>query len=243
MLFSPLLRLFVLCKFSLLLSSSLAAQSLTIAAAADLAPLEQALTAHATVPVTWSFGSSGLMARQIRSGAPFDLYLSANEVFVQDLAKDGLLVPGTVKAYATGRLGLWSFSGTVKTLKDLKKSTVRHIALPNPQHAPYGVAARAILQKAGLWTELQPRIVLAENVRQAFEFASTGNADAVLTSWTLLRDRGGLLLPESDHAPIRQSGGVVTGSRNAPAARAFLDFLTSPAGQRILARFGLSPAR
>ncbi len=162
---------------------------------------------------------------------------------MQQLAKDGLLVPGSVRSYATGRIGLWSPTGAIKTLKDLTRPEVRHIALPNPQHAPYGVAARAILQKAGLWEVLQPKIVLAENVRQAYEFAHTGNADAVLTSWTLLQNQGGTLLPEKDHAPIRQSGGVVRGCRNEKAARAFLDFLTSPAGQQILAKFGLSPAR
>lgn len=193
--------------------------------------------------MTWSFGSSGLLARQIRSGAPFDLYLSANEQFVLELEKDGFLLPGSVRAYATGRVALWSASGTIRALKDLTRPEVRHIALPNPQHAPYGIAARAVLRKAGLWDQLQPKLVLAENVRQAFEFASTGNADAVLTSWTLLRDRGGVLLPDKDHAPIRQSGGVVKGSRNARAAQAFLDLLASPTGRAILEKYGLSPAR
>ncbi|MBN9656792.1 MAG: molybdate ABC transporter substrate-binding protein [Acidobacteria bacterium] len=238
---SPLLRLFVLCKFSVLLSSSIAAQNLTIAAAADLTPLESALSAHSTARVTWSFGSSGLLARQIRAGAPFDLYLSANEAFVHDLAKSDLLVPGSVRTYATGRIGLWSHSGHIRTLKDLTLPEVRHIALPNPQHAPYGVAAREVLQKAGLWQTLQSRIVLSENVRQAYEFGRTGNADAVLTSWTLLHDQGGILLSDKDHTPIRQSGGVVKGAKNARAAQAFLNFLSSPEGRQILAKFGLQP--
>ncbi|QOY86107.1 molybdate ABC transporter substrate-binding protein [Paludibaculum fermentans] len=215
---------------------------MTIAAAADLTPLESALSAQSSTPVTWSFGSSGLLARQIRAGAPFDLYLSANEAFVQDLAKSDLLLPGSVRTYATGRLGLWSLSGHIRTLKDLTLPEVRHIALPNPQHAPYGAAARELLEKAGLWKQLQSKIVLAENVRQAYEFGRTGNADAVLTSWTLLHDQGGLLLNDKDHAPIRQSGGVVKGAKNTKAAQAFLDFLLSPAGQKILLRFGLTPA-
>ncbi|MBI5085436.1 MAG: molybdate ABC transporter substrate-binding protein [Acidobacteria bacterium] len=232
--------------FLILSAAQLASpQSLTIAAAADLSPLEASLQAafRSISPATlrFTFGSSGMLAHQIRNGAPYDIYLSANEQLVTDLAAAGLLLPDTVHPYATGRIALWSALGRIHSLSDLLQPSVRHIAIPNPDHAPYGVAARQILQNQKLWTRLQARIVLAENVRQAFEYARTGNADAVLTSWTLLHDRGGILIPDSLHAPIRQSGGIVKGTPNEAAARAFLNFLLSPAGRTVLARYGLFP--
>ena len=228
-------------------SSSLAAQPLLIAAAADLAPLESQLirgyTASGGGVVRFVFGSSGMLARQIENGAPYDLFLCANEQFVYDLEARKHLIPESVAAYATGRLGLWSAHGTPASLRVLTDSKIRLIAIANPEHAPYGAAAQALLERAGLWTSLQPKIVLAENVRQAYEYARTGNADVVITSWTLLKgESGAKLLPESGHTPIRQSGGVVAGTQREVQARAFLGFLLSPAGQSILLAGGLFPA-
>ena len=238
----PPVRLILLLLFSALLSSSVSAQSLTIAAAADLAPLEPALRqALPALNLRFTFGSSGMLAHQIENGAPYDLFLSATQGFVRDLARAGRLLPDTVRPYATGRLGLWSAGGGVRKLDDLLRPEVRHVAIANPRHAPYGLAAEQMLRKLGLWDKLQDKLVLGENVRQAFEFARTGNADAVITSWTLLVDKGGVLLPDTGHAPIRQSGGVVRGAANERAARAFLDFLAGPEGQRLLGRFGLFP--
>ncbi|MBI4889018.1 MAG: molybdate ABC transporter substrate-binding protein [Acidobacteria bacterium] len=215
---------------------------LTIAAASDLAPLETALRqALPSIPLTFTFGSSGMLARQIENGAPFDLFLSANDSFVQALARSGYLQPASITPYATGRLGLWSASGNVKTFKDLTNPSLRHIALPNPRHAPYGAAAEQALRHLGLWTSVSGRLVLGENVRQAFEFARSGNADAVITSWTLVFDKGGVLLPDTGHAPIRQSGGIVRGTPREKEARSLLQFLVSPAGRLLLSRFGLFP--
>jgi molybdate transport system substrate-binding protein len=227
-------------------SSSLAAQPLLVAAAADLAPLEAQLTRGYAVTgggnMRFVFGSSGMLAREIENGAPYDLFLCANEQIVEDLAAHKHLIPGSITAYATGRLGLWAASGTPESLAALTDSKFRLIAIANPQHAPYGAATRTLLEHAGLWTRLQPKIVLAENVRQAYEYARTGNADAVITSWTLLRgESGAKLLPASGHSPIRQSGGVVAGTRWEIRARAFLSFLLSPEGQSILQIGGLFP--
>jgi molybdate transport system substrate-binding protein len=227
-------------------TSSLAAQPLLVAAAADLAPLESQLTRGYTSlgggAIRFVFGSSGMLARQIENGAPYDVFLCANEQFVRDLTAQKHLIPESVAAYANGRLGLWSARGTPASLAVLGDSKIRLIAIANPQHAPYGAAAQALLERAGLWTRLQPKIVLAENVRQAYEYARTGNADVVITSWTLLKNEpGAQLLPESGHPPIRQSGGVVTGTQHEGQARAFLSFLLSPAGQSILQAGGLFP--
>ena len=230
-----------------LLLPSASSQELLIGAASDLSPLEsalrQAFETRSGVRLRFSFGSSGMLARQIRSGAPYDVYLSANEQLVRDLSKDGLLAPDSIHAYATGRLGLWSPSGRLRKIQDLALSDVRHIAIPNPQHAPYGAAAEQLLRKEGIWEQVRGKLVLAENVRQAFEYARTGNADAVLTSWTLLFDKDGILLPDALHLPIQQAGGVVKGAGNEKAGRAFLDFLAGAEGQKLLARFGLFPPK
>jgi len=239
-------------KFSLIFLTpylALAADStktLLIAAAADLAPFEahltQAFTAVGGGPVRFSLGSSGMLARQLESGAPYDVYLSANEQFVQQLATSGKLLNDSLACYATGRLGVWSVRAPVGDLQALTGSSYRLIAIPNPEHAPYGAAAVAMLRRQGLWPKLQPKAIFAENVRQAFEYAATGNADAVITAWTLLRGRpGAKLLPAASHPPIRQSGGVVRGSAQEARARAFLRFLLAPAGQAILRAGGLDP--
>lgn len=211
---------------------------ITIAAAADLAPLEQPL-ATACGPLRFTLGSSGMLARQIENGAPYDVFLSADEKLVEGLAASGRLVPGSVKVYAYGRLALWSRDGSIKRIEDLRSARVRHLAIANPAHAPYGIAARELLQNRGLWQELQGRIVYGENVRQAVQFAESGNADAVIAAWSLLKDRGGILLPAEWHSPVRQAGGIVKGTKNLEASRRFLDFLTSPAGRELLARYGL----
>lgn len=240
-----LTRLVALSAFAA--SPALLAQPFLVAAAADLAPLETQLTqgfaAAGGVSVRFTFGSSGMLARQIENGAPYDVFLSADERLVQELATHGKLMQGSTATYATGRLGLWSARETPASPGALLDAKIRLVAIANPEHAPYGAAARAFLERAGLWTRLQPKIVLAENVRQAYEYASSGNADAVITSWTLLWDKSGAkLLPAGGHPPIRQSGGIVTGTKHESQARAFLRFLLSPAGQSILRAGGLFPA-
>lgn len=230
--------------FASIFSPSLLAQPLLVAAAADLAPLEAQLTqgfaAAGGGPMRFTFGSSGMLARQIENGAPYDVFLSADERLVQDLAAQGKLIQGSIASYATGRIGLWSARETPANPAALLDARIRLVAIANPEHAPYGAAARALLDRLGLWTRLQPKIVLAENVRQAYEYASTGNADAVITSWTLLWNKpGAKLLPARGHPPIRQSGGVVAGTPGEAQARAFLRFLLSPDGQAILRAGGL----
>ena len=231
----------------LLLASSfgflypVAAQDLIVAAAADLSPMEKQLAAGfreaSGLTVRFSFGSSGMLARQVAEGAPFDVYLSANEGFVKEVTAAGHLDPATVKSYATGRIGLWSADGKVKNVEDL--DTVRTLSMANPRHAPYGIAAEEFLKSTGSFGRVQSKLILAENVRQAFEFARTRNTDAVITSWTLLYDKGGVLLPDSRHSPIRQSGGVLKSSKQPEAARKFMEFLTGPRGQAILRAGGL----
>ncbi len=235
--------------FSLVLSSFLLPilgaepNTLLIAAASDLLPLQQPLSQairQATgIEVQFTFAGSGVLARQIENGAPYDLYLSANEAFVRELESRGKLAPGTPAPYASGRLGLWSKSGKWKSLNDLTSPGLIHLALPNPVHAPYGFAAREMLKKLGLWPKLEPRVVYGENVQQTLQFAESGNADACITAWSLLAGKGGVQLPASDHPPIRQVGAVVASSRRQNDARKVLQFLTGPSGRAVFAAHGL----
>lgn len=232
------------------LAASLFAQpkQLLVAAAADLAPLETPLTqAFAAVGgpnVRFVLGASGLLTRQIEQGAPYDVFLSADEGFVQQLVREGRLEPDTVRTYAYGRLGLWSRSGKIRRLDDLLAPEVRHLAIANPRHAPYGVAAKAMLERKGLWAKLEPKLVYGENVRQALQYAESGNADAVVTAWSLLlHSPGAVLLPDADYPPIRQAGGVVKGAAQERQARRFLELLATGEGQRILVAGGLRPAQ
>ncbi len=217
---------------------------LVVAAAADLAAAEKSIVSDfkrdTGIQVRLALGSSGLLAHQVENGAPYDVFLSANEQYMRDLERSGLIVAGSVRVYALGRLALWSKTGAYRRLEDLLGAEVRHVALPNPVHAPYGMAARQALGTQGLWERLKDRVVLAENVRQAYQYAESGNAEATLTAWSLVFDKGGVLIPDQLHQPIRQAGGVVASSGSRPAAQRFLEWLVSPAGQEILGRFGLS---
>ena len=172
-----------------------------------------------------------MLSRQIENGAPFDVFLSADEEFVNRL---GPRVEGPF-VYARGRVALWSRAGKYKQLRDLE--TAKVIAIANPATAPYGRAAKAALEKAGLWEPLKSRIVFAESIRQAFQFAESGNADACLCSATFVLSRGGWVVREAE--PLRQVAAMVKGTRKAAAAQLFLDWLRSRAGQAVLRSQGL----
>lgn len=216
------------------------AQELHVAAASDLAGVSRQLTEAfekeqgGRVKVRLTLGSSGILARQIENGAPFDVYLSANERYVVDLARSGQIEGFSARPYATGVLGLWSPQpGRFPGLESL--TGARTIAMANPLHAPYGVAAREALEKLDLWTKVKPRVVFGENVRQALQYAESGNADVVLTAWPLIyRKPGAVRIPAVMHQPIRQVGGVVKASRQKAMGAKFLEFLTRGGGAGIL---------
>ena len=212
---------------------------LTIAAASDLAALAAPLqTAFPEAELVFSFGSSGMLTRQIEAGAPFDVFLSANGAYIEELAAKGKVLRDEVAFYANGRLGIWSKSGNIQTLEDFGKFSRLTIAIANPQHAPYGMAAKEALEKSGIWERHQAGMVYAENVRQAVQFAESGNADVTVAAWSLLYDRGASLVPGNLHAPIRQVGAIVRSTKQRKPAQKFMDFLTSAEGKRILTEHG-----
>ncbi len=191
--------------------------------------------------LTFTFGSSGVLARQIENGAPFDVFLSANEEFMNQLVKRNKVIKEEIQVYAIGRIGLWAKSGAIRNLGDLDQPAVRVIAIANPKLAPYGYAAMAALSKARLVDKLKDKIVFAENIRQTQQFAETGNADCAILSWSLIYDKGGYLIPDDLHpairqvaAPIRQKG------KNTKLAEGFILFLQSEAGRSIFAQHGFN---
>lgn len=230
-----------------------AAEVPNVAAAADL---KFALTEVAAAyersgggRVSLSFGSSGVFRRQIAQGAPFELYLSADEAYVDALAAENRVEgPGTL--YAIGRIALYIPNGSpVKAdskLRDLaaaaKDGRLKKLAIANPEHAPYGRAAREALQHVGAWDAVQGKLVLGENAAQAARFAASGSAQAALLPLSLVRaddlaSKGGFVtLPESWHAPLRQRMALVKGAGE--AARRFHAFLQSPEARAIFARHG-----
>jgi molybdate transport system substrate-binding protein len=214
-----------------------AACTLLVAAASDLAPLEHEFArAIPGCRIRTAFASSGTLARQIENGADFDVYLAASRRYTDDLLKAAAVDPASVTLYARGRVALWSLSG----LRWAQLDNATRISIANPAHAPYGLAAKQALERQGRWARLEPKVVYGENVRQAWQFAATGNADATITAWSLVKDRGGQLLPESWHDPVLQTAAIPKRSRNPAAARRFIQWLTSPAGRKILASHGLT---
>lgn len=208
------------------------AAELTIGAASDLSPLEAALKQAWGPGLRFSFGSSGALLRQIENGAPYDVFLSANELYIDEGIRKGVL-QGPARLYAIGHVALWSKGGTIRTLDQLRDRRILHISIANPAYAPYGAAARQVLERAGLWRDVESRIVYGENVRQALQYAESGNADVALVSWSLVHDRGGILIPGAD---VRQAAAAV---RITPETTRFLDWLTGPKGQAVLSSHGL----
>lgn len=241
---TALISTFLLLNLSVLLSRSLLASDLLVAAAADLTPVEAPLAAafakNSGAKVVFATASSGSLARQIQNGAPYDVFLSANDSLIKELVASGHLAADSVEVYAYGRVALWSRNPAIRSLQDLLAPGVLHLAIANPLHAPYGVAAQQVLKNRGLWDKLAGKIVYGENVQQAFQFAQSGNAEAAITAWSLVFDRGGILLPAEWHAPVRQAGGVVSSSKQFGVARRFLLFLTGREGKELLRRYGLN---
>lgn len=225
----------------------------TVAAASDLKfALEEIATAYTTAsgkPVKLAFGSSGNFARQIRQGAPFEIFMSADESFVASLARDGFARDGG-ELYAVGRIVMFAPTGStlepdpvLDSLKAaLESGRLRRFAIANPEHAPYGRAAKEALEAAGLWTAIQKRLVLGENVSQAAQFATTGGADGGIFAYSLALSpavgRLGrfVLIPESMHRPLRQR--MVLLKSAGPSAGAFYAFVKSAEARRIFDRYG-----
>lgn len=220
-----------------------------VAAAADLAvafkEVGTAFEQASGKKVEFSFGSTGLLAKQISEGAPFDVFAAANVSYVDDVVRANACDGATKRLYARGRIVMWSndealLPANVGELRDAKYAKV---SLANPDHAPYGVAAQQAMTRAGVWQTVQPRAVYGENVQQALMFAQSGNAEVAIVALSLAITSGGSYLPIDAelHAPLDQAmvvckGGSSGGKPN--EARSFVEFVSSDAGRAIMRRYG-----
>jgi len=195
--------------------------------------------------VVFHFSSSAALAQQIAEGAPLDVFASADRRFVEELARGGQVREDTRAVYALGRLALWARADApfpLRGLQDLLDPRVRRVALPNPRLAPYGRAGQEALQRAGLWSALQPKLVLGGDARLTFQYAVTGNADVALVPLSLALSEPGKWapVPEDLHAPIVHEMAVVAGTPREAQARAFVRFVLGPVGREVLARHGFA---
>lgn len=216
-----------------------------VAAASDLTDafdeLGRRFQTEAGTTVSFTFGSSGLLAKQLTEGAPFDVFASANAAFVAEAVQAGVCDGSTVRPFARGRVVLWSRSGEV-TLERLTSPETKRIAIANPEHAPYGKAAREALEHLGLWAAVEARVVYAENVRQALQLAETGNVEFAFVALANVAQRDGgsaLIIEERLHTPIEQVAVVCTGGKQPAGGRRFWERLFTEDSRSLLGRYGL----
>lgn len=246
----PLRALLLMCSLvpimSLAETANVAAASNMQFALQEIAARYQKDSGHSLRLV---FGSSGNLYRQISQGAPFQLFLSADEAYVQQLAAAGKTLDEGV-LYGLGRIALMAPKGSSLTLGGelqgltaaLAEGQIKKFAIANPEHAPYGRAAEQALQHAGLWDALQGKLVLGENIAQAAQFATSGNAQGGIVAYSLalapgVAERGEfVLIPSAWHQPLRQRMVLLKGA--SASAQAFYQYLQQPAARAIMTKYG-----
>lgn len=241
---------FVLLTLSLLLALPAQAERITVAAAADLKfalneIVERFVEVHPADEVQVVYGSSGKFSTQIRQGAPYDLYFSADIEFPRELARSGFAA-SEVTPYAMGHIVLWMPGHDVRniTLSRLAQSDIKRIAIANPKHAPYGKRAEEALRAAGIWEQVSPKLVFGENIAHAAQFVQTGNAQAGIIALALARNpelaRQGSyrVIPDSLHKPLEQGFIITKRAAGNTVARRFADYMQSPAARTIMTRYG-----
>jgi len=233
-----------------------APEKLTVAAAADLQfalpeLLSQFHAANPRVEVSAVYGASGNFYSQIPNGAPFDVFLSADIQYPRQLAQQGFAVADSLFTYAVGRLVVWVPSASTLDLQRLRihvleSPAVKHVAIANPQHAPYGRAAEAALHSLGVYDRIAPKLVLGENIAQTLEFVQSGAADAGVVALSLvlapkMRGQGRYWeIPPDAYPRLEQGGAILARARGSQAAARLRAFLLDAAGSRILNEYGFS---
>jgi molybdate transport system substrate-binding protein len=232
------------------LSSSVCAGEVSVAAAANFAaPMERIValfqkeSGH-TVKV--SLGASGKLYAQIKGGAPFDVFLSADEELPKQLMQEGLAVSGSRFVYATGRLVLWSAQSGFVDEKGvvLNRGNFNMLAIANPRFSPYGVAAKETLTKLTMWNSIQRKLDKGDDVTQTYQLAATERDDLAFIALSQVMRDGRVtagswwLVPPELHNPIRQSAVLLSGAKDQAAAKAFLAFLKSEKARAVMRGFG-----
>ncbi|MGA7687176.1 MAG: molybdate ABC transporter substrate-binding protein [Terriglobales bacterium] len=242
--------------FILLAAASFAsAQEITVAAASDMSAalpeIVAAFTKKTGQTVKLSFGASGTLTNQIRNGAPFDIFFSADESYPQQLIDEGLASGSTLYRYAVGRLVLWVPKDSPLDLaklgmKALLEPSVKKISIANPTTAPYGRAAAGALRHFGIYDQVSDKLVIGENISQAAQFVESGNAQAGLVALShalapAMKNKGRYwLVPLDAYPTLNQAAVVLSKSKQQGAARAFLEFLRSPEATSLLASHGFT---
>ena len=227
-------------------------KEIRIAAAADLkfamGELSEKFEKQTGTQVNVTYGSSGNFFSQLQNGAPFDLFFSADIEYPKKLESAGLAEPQTLYQYAIGRIVIWmpadaKVDVSKEGWKSLLDASVEKIAIANPEHAPYGRAAVAALQKAGIYESIKAKLVYGENISQAAQFVQSGNAQAGIVAKSLavspaMREGNRWEIPADMHPTLDQGAVILKDAKNKDAARAFLQFVKSPPGRAILANYG-----
>jgi molybdate transport system substrate-binding protein len=191
-------------------------------------------------------GATGKFFAQIANGAPFEIFLAADDETPARLEREGLAVPGSRFTYAIGRLVLWSARAGYVDERGavLERGDFRHLALANPKTAPYGAAAEEALRSLGLLEKLRPRFVQGENIAQTFQFVASGNAELGFVALAQVSGGGAptggslWVVPAAMHAPIRQDAALLVRGRDNPAALAFLAYLKSEQARAVIRAYG-----
>jgi molybdate transport system substrate-binding protein len=242
----------VLLLFAAIVAS---AEEITVAAAADMsAVLPEIVTAYSKKTgqtVKLSFGASGNLTNQIKNGAPFDVFFSADEAFPQQLIDEGLASGSTLYRYAVGRLVLWVPNDSTLDLsklgiKALLDPSVKKIAIANPTTAPYGRAAAGALRHFGIYDQVSDKVVVGENISQAAQFVESGNAQAGLIALShalapAMKSKGRYwTVPLDAYPTLNQAAVVLSKSKQSSAAREFLEFVRGPEATSLLASYGFT---
>jgi molybdate transport system substrate-binding protein len=222
--------------------------TIKVGAASDLSYAFEELGAEFTrktgKKVVFSFGSTGLLAKQLAEGAPYDVFAAANVSYVDEVVKAGACDGATQAMYARGRIVLWSGDAVKpapQSLADLTDARFVKLAIANPDHAPYGKAAKQALETAGLWDAIEPRLVYGENIKQTLQSAETGNADAAFAALSLaIVTKGGnyFVIDDALHKPIDQALVVCKHGGNPAVGADFARYVNSEEGRAIMKRYG-----
>ncbi|AMO77593.1 molybdate ABC transporter substrate-binding protein [Pseudomonas citronellolis] len=241
------------------LSLALAACLATHAALAD--EVQVAVAANFTAPIqaiakdfekdtghklVASFGATGQFYAQIKNGAPFEVFLAADDSTPAKLEQEKAVVPGSRFTYAIGKLALWSpKEGYVDAKGEvLKKGGFQHLSIANPKTAPYGLAATQVLDKLGLKDKLAGRIVEGQNIGQAYQFVSSGNAELGFVALSQIYKDGKVtagsawIVPADLYEPIRQDAVILEKGKDNAAAKALVDYLKGPKAAAVIKAYG-----
>jgi molybdate transport system substrate-binding protein len=246
-------------SFVLFANAPLSAAQIAVAAASDLKfaldELVERFHAEQTgTKVRVTYGSSGNLYAQLRNGAPFDLFFSADTEYPRKLAETGLALDTNVFVYAIGRIVVWTPNRSPVAveklgIQSLFATSVKTVAIANPRHAPYGVAAMAALKSLEVYERIEPKLVLGENIAQTAQFVQSGAADLGIIALSLamapqMRDAGRYWeIPPEAYPRMEQGGLILKWTKDQAAAGAFRDFVLSEPGRAVLKRYGYSPPK